>query len=287
MTIEDDLVVDIGWLRAHSDDHNITILDATVQKDDARIPPYFSGRDHFEDHGHIPGARHVDLLTELSDPDARFPFTRPRRDQVERLLTTLGVGANSTIVIYDTRGGAWAARALWVLRSWGLTRIALLDGSLADWAASGGVIAYGSAHAHTASVIGPVTLDDHDRGFVDLPDVEGLAAGTRGGRLISAAATEIYNGEREVAGRRGHIPRSVDVSYRDFVISGDRVDLSALRARLDELGISPDEPIVTYCGGGVDASGLAVALWRLGSTNVAVYDGSLSEWNSHPGRPLE
>jgi len=45
--------------------------------------------------------------------------------------------------------------------------------------------------------------------------------------------------------------------------------------------------VITYCGAGIAASSDALALTRLGHRDVAVYDGSLSEWTSDPDLPME
>ena len=50
-------------------------------------------------------------------------------------------------------------------------------------------------------------------------------------------------------------------------------DLKAVFAHVDLT-----RPIVTTCGSGVTASVLALALARLGRPDVAVYDGSWTEW---------
>jgi thiosulfate/3-mercaptopyruvate sulfurtransferase len=44
--------------------------------------------------------------------------------------------------------------------------------------------------------------------------------------------------------------------------------------------------VITYCGGGISATMDALALTVLGHPNVAVYDGSLSEWARHAELPL-
>jgi thiosulfate/3-mercaptopyruvate sulfurtransferase len=44
---------------------------------------------------------------------------------------------------------------------------------------------------------------------------------------------------------------------------------------------------VTYCGGGIAATGDALALRLIGETDVAIYDGSLREWTSDPSLPVE
>ena len=63
--------------------------------------------------------------------------------------------------------------------------------------------------------------------------------------------------------------------------------LDQLKALFDET-TSEDKPIVTSCGGGIAATSDAFVLKALlGHDNVAVYDGSLSEWLLDPNRPLE
>ena len=41
-----------------------------------------------------------------------------------------------------------------------------------------------------------------------------------------------------------------------------------------------------YCGGGVSACSVALALKLCGRDDVAVYDGSLSEWTADPVLPM-
>ncbi|PSR40764.1 hypothetical protein C7T36_23055 [Rhodococcus sp. AD45-ID] len=59
----------------------------------------------------------------------------------------------------------------------------------------------------------------------------------------------------------------------------------ALTTQFDELA-DQDEPVITYCGGGISASLDAFALTLLGYRNVRVYDGSLNEWVLDVNAPL-
>ena len=54
-----------------------------------------------------------------------------------------------------------------------------------------------------------------------------------------------------------------------------------------QAGIDPQQPVVTSCGSGVTASVLAFALALLGAPEVALYDGSWSEWGADPATPKE
>jgi thiosulfate/3-mercaptopyruvate sulfurtransferase len=62
---------------------------------------------------------------------------------------------------------------------------------------------------------------------------------------------------------------------------------SQLRRRFAAAGVDLGRPLVTSCGSGVTASTLALALYRLGRDDVAVYDGSWSEWGGRSDTPVE
>ncbi|RWW70456.1 hypothetical protein BHE74_00021860 [Ensete ventricosum] len=51
-------------------------------------------------------------------------------------------------------------------------------------------------------------------------------------------------------------------------------------------GMTMDRPVVASCGTGVTACVLALGLHRLGKTDVAVYDGSWTEWGSQSDTPV-
>ena len=44
--------------------------------------------------------------------------------------------------------------------------------------------------------------------------------------------------------------------------------------------------MITYCGGAIAASSAAFVLTLLGVDNVAVYNGSMTEWAADPTLPL-
>jgi thiosulfate/3-mercaptopyruvate sulfurtransferase len=62
--------------------------------------------------------------------------------------------------------------------------------------------------------------------------------------------------------------------------------LDDLRQAFSGAGVKLDVPIVTSCGSGVSAGVLTLALYRLGITDTALYDGSWSEWGREGGPPI-
>ena len=52
-------------------------------------------------------------------------------------------------------------------------------------------------------------------------------------------------------------------------------------------GVDMNRPIVTTCGSGISAAILMLALDEIGARNVALYDGSWTEWGSRPEAPVE
>ncbi|GBG73696.1 hypothetical protein CBR_g17038 [Chara braunii] len=91
----------------------------------------------------------------------------------------------------------------------------------------------------------------------------------------------------------GHIPRSKNVPFVNVLTKfegGCFKDEGGLKQSFVEAGVAIDEPIVAMCGTGVTGCILALALHKLGRTDVAVYDGSWTEWatlSKELGLPIE
>jgi thiosulfate/3-mercaptopyruvate sulfurtransferase len=89
-------------------------------------------------------------------------------------------------------------------------------------------------------------------------------------------------------GRKGHIAGSVNIPFPSLLNpDGTFREPAALRPLFEAAGALRAERAIFYCGGGISATMDALALHRLGHGNVAVYDGSLSEWVRDPNLPME
>ncbi|GEA81951.1 sulfurtransferase [Cellulomonas uda] len=240
---------------------------------------------------HVPGAAFVDVKNELSDPGGPFLFTLPPADTLAAAFAAVGVGDGTHVVVYDTVGSAWATRVWWLLRWLGHDAVSVLDGGLGAWRAAGFPTASGAADDEAARA-GGVTLTPRERPelLATLPRVENISAGDAAGLLVNALDPATFRGEQEVSPypRRGRIPGSVNVPLFTLLdpATGRFLPVDELRALLEDAGVLQAEGAVTYCGGGIAATMPAFAAFVVDGTEVAVYDGSLSEWTSDDRRPV-
>ncbi|GIJ71168.1 sulfurtransferase [Virgisporangium ochraceum] len=223
--------------------------------------------------GHIPGAVHVDLSTQLAGPETGLSGRRPLPDirDLEWLARSWGIDDGDTVVVYDTAAGTKAGRAWWVLRWAGLADVRILDGGLAAWTAAGLPV----TSSASAPSPGSVTLTaGHLRELTADEAAEYAAAG----RLLDARGAAAY--------AAGHIPGAVSAPTRDALdADGLLLDTGALRRRFADLGVDGSRPVGLYCGGGVAAAHAAAVLHAAG-IETALFVGSFSAWSADPSRPV-
>ncbi|CAN5645234.1 sulfurtransferase [soil metagenome] len=283
-------LVETDWLADHLDDPGLRVLDCT-----SYLLDYFekvkvtkvSGLANYEQ-GHIPGAAFVDIIHDLSDPDkSDLMYPMPPADQFAGVMSQLGVGEGMRVVLYDDFLGMFAARIWWMLRAFGFDNAALLNGGWPKWKSEGKPVSTKPSSYPPADFIArprPELIAQKD---------EVLAAIDDGGScLLNALAEPEYTGDPSFPhhyGRPGHIPSSVNVPFVSVVdLEANTVLLPAdqIRAQYQTAGAFDNERVITYCGGGIAASQAAFLLTLLGVENVALYDGSLTEWGADPSLPL-
>ena len=104
---------------------------------------------------------------------------------------------------------------------------------------------------------------------------------------VNALSKSLYEGTGDFYyTRRGHIPGS-QLLYFDAVLDNEYfLPASELAEKLEAQHMLSAEEVITYCGGGIAATLDAFACKLMGQDNVAVYDGSMSEWVQDESRPL-
>ncbi|GAA3686029.1 sulfurtransferase [Lentzea roselyniae] len=239
------------------------------------------GRQDYEV-SHVPGAVYVDLDTELSAPPGvggRHPLPDP--EQLQAVLRRAGVRKDSQVVAYDAGDGSVAARVWWLLRWAGHSEVAVLDGGFAAWEAAGLPVTAEEPAPLTGEAAGDVVVRP---GQMPVLDAEEAAALAREGVLLDARAAARYRGETEpVDPKAGHIPGALNAPTTGHVGADGRwLGAAELAERFAGLGASGDVAVGAYCGSGVTASSVVMALEVAGITSAekpaALYAGSWSNW---------
>ncbi len=269
-----DSLVSTDWLAAALGEPDLVVVDATLL-------PADPGRDARAEYraGHIPGAVFLDLAA-LRDTASSLPNTLPGAEQVAAHLAPLGIGDGARIVLYDMSPWRTAARAWWLLRSYGIGDVAILDGGIARWRAEGRPLSTRDEARSPATVtprFDAARLRTRDQ----------IAATLVGGgeQLLDARSLPRFTGEEgdPHGAAPGHIPGARCIPYpRFFAADGRWKQGDALREVFE--GIDLDAPLVATCGSGVTAAVIAFGAHLLGR-EAAIYDGSWSEWGTDPATP--
>lgn len=273
-----DSLVSTEWLARELGAADLLVLDASYHLADA-------GRDAAAEHaaGHIPGALFLDLAG-LADPAAPIENTMPPADHFTARMERLGLQESSRVVVYDDSAIRSAARAWFMLRLFGLRNVAVLDGGLGKWKAEGRPLATGREAPPTGRF---PALADASRLRSKADVLRNLSEPRE--QLVDARGAGRFTGE-EAESRpglaSGHIPGSRHLHYaRLYNPDGTLRSEEELREAFRSAGVDLDRPVVTTCGSGMTACILALALDRLGKDDVALYDGSWTEWGADPATP--
>lgn len=248
---------------------------------------YTAGRPHWLA-AHIPGSQHVDVATQFSDVDAPTHYAHPEPQQIADELARLGIGAGTSVVIYDSTGSMWAAR-LWYLLRWIGIPARVLDGGLGAWTAAGEPVESGEAPGPAPAA--PWYASAQRRAWISREELEERTADDKRPLVCALPAASFSGSDPSRYARRGHIPGSVNVSSRDlFTKAGTVKSRVEMILAYDAAGVDvaeKSEEVLLYCGGGISASASALTLAAIGHSAVRIYDGSLEEWSANPELPLD
>ncbi len=239
---------------------------------------------------HIPGAVYANLDTALSakgDANAssggRHPL--PSREKFAAWLSSVGLTNAMQAVVYDRNGANYCGRLWWMLKWVGHDAVAVLDGGLQAWTASGGPVASGSETAVSASNYMPVRSPWSLVATKNIADNLGKASQT----LIDARAAPRFRGEVEPLDPvAGHIPGALNRPFALNIGPDGRFKPAAqLKAEFEALLAGRDPAtVVHHCGSGVSAIPNLLAMQIAGLGPTALYAGSWSEWCNTPGLPV-
>src|SRR5258708_563477 len=274
-------LVSTEWLAAHLSDPHVRELESSFKQ--PGITP--TARQDY-DSGHIPGAVFFDI-DDVAQPGTSLPHMIRSPELFARKMAERGIGNDDRVIVYDANGLSSAGRAWWMMRLFGHDNVALLDGGLPKWKAEGRLLettAPAIPQRQFTARFRPELVRDIAAIRANLASHAEQVVDARAVSRFDATAEETWPGRR-----RGHIPGSRNLPF-DVVTDPKTKQLRSaeeLRRLFAEAVVALDKPIVTSCGSGVTACALAFGLHLIGRSDVAIYDGSWSEWGLPVDTPIE
>ena len=274
------VLVDSEWLVAYGSYPGVHILEL--------------GRTQYEfAQSHIPGAKFVDWMTDISDQTQADRYNLPPVEEFEDLMERLGITTDSTVVLYDAVDNRASARMFWTLKYYNHDSIKILDGGLEAWKRSGREL--------TDEFIEVVQSDyevETVRGSIltDMHYLLGILSDQRHHAVVDGRPFDQYTGDAEgrvfntqvAHSRIGHIYGAQSVPWADnlnedgtFKSNEELLDIYHAHK------IFRHKTVVTYCNEGLHAAMPWFVLSEvLAYPDVRLYDDSLAEWGNLPDTPM-
>jgi thiosulfate/3-mercaptopyruvate sulfurtransferase len=250
-----------------------------------------TGKDSYQNYlnKHLKEARFVDLDKDLAEivEDAAYGGRHPlpKIQKFSETVSHLGISEDSHIIIYDDKNGAnAAARAWWMLKSFGLKNVQVLDGGIQAAEKEGLEFSSGKETFEKSEII---TKENWLLPVSNLEDVEN--------ELINESATIIdvrdsyrYNGESEPIDLvAGHIPGAINIPFSENLDkNGNFLKPEVLKEKYSKLLENKHKKLIIHCGSGVTACHTILALAYAGFEIPNLYVGSWSEWSRREGKEI-
>ena len=269
-------LVSTEWVAAHASDPDVAVVEVNVD-----TTAY--------EQGHVPGSIGWNWQTQLCDTVRRDIIGK---SELEQLLSSSGIGNETTIVVYGDHNNWFAAWAFWQLKVYGHDDVRIMNGGRKKWIEEGRPLTTDVLSVRPKSYRAS-EADLSLRAF--LPEVQATLA--RGNfALVDVRSADEFTGKilappglPETCQRGGHIPGAQNIGW------GMAVNEDGTFKSRDELAriygdkeVTADRDVITYCRIGERSSHSWFALkYLLGYPNVRNYDGSWTEWGNLVGAPIE
>jgi len=261
-------LVETDWVAAHASDAAVRIVDM-------RQNGYAAG--------HVPGAVHL-APTAIRDANAPPTFL-PTPAAFEAMMSSLGIGDRTRVVVYDERGGIYAARLWWILNYFGHANVALMNGGWIKWSAEQRAV---SSEIPSAPSGVRFTARANPRWVATAADVV-AAIDKPNVKIVDARTTaEIEGTDLRNVRRGGFVPSSVPVYWEDLLDPQRKTFRTAdeLRQIYESRGITPKHDVIAYCQVGMRASVDLFALHLIGYDRLRNYYGAWEEWGNRDDLPI-
>ena len=272
-----DVLVTTEWLAEHLDDPNIVV--AEVDENPALY-----------DEGHVRGAVRLHWRDDLQDPVERDLIPR---DAFEKLMGSLGIANDTTVVLYGDRNNWFAAYAYWYLKIYGHEDVRILDGGRQKWIDESRELTNDEPSRDAVSY----EAGERDASIRTFRDDVLSALGDDSYPLVDVRSPQEFSGdliappgyEQEGAQRAGHIPGAKSIPWASAVRDdGTFKSADELKQLYGDKDVTPDKHVIAYCRIGERSAHTWFVLRELlGYEDVRNYDGSWTEWGNLVDVPIE
>lgn len=267
-----DILVDVDWLKQHIDHPGLVVLDASSHMPGVPRDAYAEWQQQ-----RLPNSRFFDFNHKICDTSSPLPHMLPTPEVFTAEAQALGINHDSGVVIYDSLGIFSAPRAWWMLTAMGHTQCAVLDGGLPQWLNNHGHTESGDNNSRIESgnfvaALNPAMVKDKDQ-VLKAIDQNNIA-------IIDARGTARFNGTAQEPREgliSGHIPNSYNLPFTELLEDSKFKPIDQLKHLFADK-LNHQQALYASCGSGVTACIIAFAAQRCGFKDIAVYDGSWSEW---------
>lgn len=229
---------------------------------------------------HVPGASFFDI-EECRDTASPYPMMLPSPSGFADYVGRLGISNDTHVVVYDGDhlGSFYAPRVWWMFRVFGHRTVSVLNGGFRNWLKEGHPVTSEPTRPEPAvfkATLDPSLLKTYEQMLENLE--------TKRFQMVDSRAQPRYLGIEDVeltaAGLPlGHIRGSLNMPFMDFLTEeGFEKSPEELRAMFQAKHVDLSQPLIATCHKGVTACHIALAAYLCGKPDVAVYDGSWSEW---------
>jgi thiosulfate/3-mercaptopyruvate sulfurtransferase len=267
-----DLLVDSAWILENADDPNVRLID--VRGD---LEEYAAG--------HIPGAVHIDVGDQMTNPEDSTRGQILTQDALSALLSSLGIKPEDTIVLYDANNNLQAARAYWVLKYYQHGDVRILNGGTNTWTAEGNELVADEVAVTPSEYVAQdpdLAIRTTTEYVLERLDDESVV-------MCDTRNAEEFAGTDVRSARGGHVPGAINIDWvYNVAEDGKFKSAQELSDLYTKAGFTPDKEIITYCQTGVRGAHTWFVLSELlGYPNVRNYDGSWEEYGNMPDTPIE
>lgn len=258
---------------------NLIILDARAGKD---VRQNYLAK-------HIKGARFIDLDKDLAEigPDAAFGGRHPLPsvEKFAETLSSLGIPEDAHLIVYDDKNGSnAAARAWWMLKSFGFKNVQVLDGGFQNAEKEGLEFSSGEETFEKTELIKKENWL-LPTSFLEVVENELI---NHSSTVIDVRDAYRYKGESEPIDLvAGHIPGAINIPFSENLDeNGNFLKPEILKEKYLKLLEGEPENLIIHCGSGVTACHTILALDYAGFKIPNLYVGSWSEWSRREGKEI-